>query len=214
MVLMAAKELIKPTNYRVIGFKNQPHAMFQAYTDDETLLKNSKYTFQIKLKGQGAEQSVFLTQLNPYLSTIKRVRLETGQSLSELEDTEILYAIYQNSLEVADIGTTTDLDEETLEKRVKYEKMWVLYRTCYDLVYSAYLTKSYRYGVSKKGIGDLNVSKEDKLPLLDPMIQKFKTKMEQAEEQLNAIGSEDETQYAVTFTKASSNNTYSERGSF
>lgn len=209
---MTAKELIKPQNYRVIGFKNQSHSMFQAYSSEEVLLGNSKYTFQVKLKGQEAESLTFLTKLDPLLTTVKKVRLETGEFLTEFSDEDILYSIYHNSIEVSEIGNSEDLDDDSLKKRTKYEKLWVLYKTCYDLIYSGYLTKSERYGVFSKNIGDIKISNEYKIPYLSDIIDKFKTKMDLAEEQLNNV--EEEVVAALSFTKASSNNTYSERGSF
>ena len=121
----------------------------------------------------------FNTKYDPFFTTVKKIRLDTGDLLSKVSDEQISKVIYLNSKEALEI-LGDDVDE--IES---YVKNYVRYKTDIDLCYSIYLTITGKIGSFSKKVGDLEVSNSVKLPYLDDMIKRFKELLKPAEDSLS-----------------------------
>ena len=101
----------------------------------------------------------------PYYSTVSRIRTTIGAFIREIPDDTIARNIHLNSVEAYNIANTIysqylwDISSPTFPAR-----MWVLYKTQYDLLYSKILDMaSYGPGMSKS-LGDFEIKESTDLP--------------------------------------------------
>lgn len=198
----------KPKGLKVAGYSNQKHVMFTINGKEDQLTVNHRYLVHLKPMHQEAIEITFTTPLSPMLTNVKRIRMDTGDMLSEMSDEEIARHIYENSKEVQHLRGDSDDDDEDVDYD-HYMTVWVRYKTDCDLIQAAYLTRSVQAGSEEKRIGETSVSREVSLPKLEDMMKRFERKMEEAEAILKNVV----TPVAV-FQKASASYTYPERGSF
>lgn len=167
-------------------------AVYKLYSDETKLKFNSNYKFVIETSETFTSE--FTSKYDPFFSTVKIIRRDTGDLLNDVSDETIASLIYDNSLYVVDklididdgdeLEDMYDLDD--FEYRVPpYVKGYVRYKTSLDLCYSIYLTKTGKLGAFSKKIGDLDISSEIKLPALTEMMSRFKELIKPYEDLLN-----------------------------
>lgn len=179
-----------------------PNSIFKKYGTVEKLKLNEKYNMCIKLRGEYVNWS-FATRLDPLLTTVRKVRLDTGDILESVPDGKILEVIYMNSKEAISLYEELDDDsiaEETITTTSGYPRIlhtWTRYRTVMDLITAVYLTISGKYGTTAKKIGVIDISQTIKLPYIQEMLSRFKQKFEQADDALRP-----KTNQSQSFTRA------------
>ena len=200
-------ESVVETNETVVGLPHQT-SLFKRYGKQEWLVSNRVYRLQVTLKGQEPTETHFTSLLSPCLATVKEIRRDTGKYTEDMSDEEILAWIYEMSLHVEELDSDdTELDAAGL---LKQKKRWVRYRTDCELIETIYLGLSKNYGTFKKSVGDLSISNEQDLPLLDTLLKRFQQKADEAEALIT--GASGTT--VASFVKASNTSTYDERGTF
>lgn len=171
----------------VIGNNNyNPNTIFKKYGSIEKLKFNSKYNMCIKIKDDYVNWS-FYSKLNPMLTTINKIRLDTGDLLENVPDVTIMKVIYLNSKEAVDLYESLEDDSTSDSTSTSYPKIlntWTRYRTDMDLIHAVYLTISGKYGTAAKKVGVIDISQTIKLPYINEMLSRFKQKFEQANEAL------------------------------
>lgn len=156
-------------------------ALYKLYSDLAKFKFNCKYKFNLELNEDDCFITEFSSKYNPFYSTVKTVRNDTGNLLDDISDDIISDIIFDNSLLVDDkLGEDTDLSEGI----PLYIKNYVRYKTDLDLCYAIYVTKSGKLGSFKKKLSDLEVSNEIKLPDLENMLSRFKELIKPNESQL------------------------------
>lgn len=167
-------------------------AVYKLYSDEVKLKFNSNYKFVIE--ANETFTSEFTSKYDPFFSTVKIIRRDTGDLLNDVSEEVIASIIYDNSLYVVDKLINIDdgdeledmYDLDDFEYRVPpYVTNYVRYKTSLDLCYSIYLTKTGKLGAFKKKIGDLDISSEIKLPALTEMMSRFKELIKPYEDLLN-----------------------------
>lgn len=153
------------------------NALFKYYTSNAKLKSNQIYSFNINVHGAD-NTGKFLSKYSPFYSTIDKIRMDTGDLLNNVSDTQIAKIIYLNSkeaLEKLEEAVESDTaDKSTLTKTPTYAKNYVRYKTNIDFCYAIYLSISGKYGTQTKKIGDIQIENTVKLPYIDSMIARFK----------------------------------------
>lgn len=165
------------------------NAVFKIFSSLQKFKKNHTYNWSVNIKGVKYE-SKFATSFDPYYTTIKKIRLDTGTLLESVSDEIIAGFIYQNSKEAYEI--IGDVDEIQ-----PYVRNYVRYKTDIDLCYAIYLSISGKYGSQSKSIGNVEISKTIKLPYIDNMIARFKELLKPNEDLLNG-----DSNSVLSFVKA------------
>ena len=195
------------TSEVVVGFPHQP-SLFKRYGKTELLVGNRVYRLQVALKGQEPTQTHFTSFLSPCLSTVKEIRRDLGKFIEEVSDEEILAWIYELSQRVEDLDSDdTELEGDAL---LKQKKIWVRYQVDCELIETIYLGLAKGYGTFKKTMGDLSVSNNQELPVLETLLKRFKKKADDAESKITG----GDASPMSSFVKASNTYTYTERGTF
>lgn len=183
------------------------NALFTYFNTYQKFKYNQEYTFSLDVVGTNYTKT-FLAQYDPFYSSIKNIRVDTGDLLDGVTDAQIAKVIYKWSREAY---WTLDNDSRLDDiKDYQYVQNYVRYKTDIDLCYAIYLTISGKYGVIKKEIGNIQVQRDTKIPLIDKMIQRFKELLENNEALLKGS-----TAIAASFVKANDTSyTVSDRGVF
>lgn len=171
-------------NITVIGEKNR--SLFQRYGDVETLMNNQKYTLSFVHADQEFSTS-FYTKLNPFYSTIKRIRSDLGDIIDDVTDERLSFLIFDNSILSQNIASEENLALLESEEKVPYVfKQFVRYRTELDLMTSVYLKLSGRQGEVKKTLGELEISRKQNFGALDlkGILSELKGKLKEWEKAL------------------------------
>lgn len=193
-------------------------AVYKLYSDETKLKFNSNYKFVVE--ANQTYTSEFTSKYDPFFTTVNTIRRDTGDLLDSVDDKTISEIIYDNSVYVVDklidIDNGDELDDmydlTSFEYRTPpYVVGYVRYKTCLDLCYSIYLSKTGKLGAFSKKIGDLDISSEIKLPALSEMMSRFRELLKPYEDALNS----EDTTSIVSFVKANSTNyPVSNRGVF
>lgn len=191
------------------------NALFKYYSSNVKFKSNQKYTFTITINKE-EHSFAFMSKYDPFYSTIEKIRMDTGDLLNSVSDSQIAKIIHLNSkwaLEKLQTSVEAGNNEETvLEKIPAYTKNYVRYKTNIDFCYSIYLSMSGKIGTVSKTIGDIKIDTSYKIPYLGDMLSRFKELLGPSQELLNNGAS---ASTAVSFVKAQ-NTTYpvSTRGVF
>ena len=125
-----------------------------------------------------------------------------------MSDDEILAWIYELSQRVEDLDSDdTELEGDAL---LKQKKIWVRYQVDCELIETIYLGLAKGYGTFKKTMGDLSVSNNQELPVLETLLKRFKKKADDAESKITG----GDASPMSSFVKAANTYTYTERGTF
>ena len=188
---------IEAQNNAVIISKSKndtPNAIFKKYSEENLLKKNNKYIFNVKIDNEDIT-SVFYSKTSPLLISVRNIRSEIGEFISDYTDQQIIDVIYNNSVDLIaklnviaesenekDITVTYEVDEDGnyTFSNPRAIKAYMIAKTCIDLIYSKYFGISARYGSIKKSIGDIDVEKSVKLPYIDNLLAKYKKMLEDA----------------------------------
>lgn len=172
-------------------------AIYKMYSTDAKLKLNSIYKFHLEYDENFDME--FTSKYDPFFTTIKTIRNDTGTLLDNVKDETIADLIYDNSICVIDkLGDSSD---DISEGKVPlHVKNFVRYKTDIDLCYAIYLSKSGKIGSFKKKLADLDVSSEVKLPYLSDMLSRFRELLKPNEDLLNG----DNSDYTMGFVKAKS----------
>lgn len=190
------------SNFEKVITKN-PYAknsLYKIFGSKPRLKFNHTYDMIVDIDGQEINSSIQV-KYNPFYSTVKRIRQDTGTLLDNVSDEIIASIIYDNSKLVVDkLGGMEEVgNNSAFEKGApSYVKNYVRYKTDIDLCYSIYLSKSGNAGAYTKKLGDLDVSNEIKIPYLSDMLSRFKELLRPNEEKLEG----DDSNNVQAFVKA------------
>lgn len=183
--------------------KNNPKTPYQFYSSFDFLDNNSKYQLILKLKNQEFPLQ-FSSKLSPsYLpNAVMTLENDIGEIAKSFTPKEIAFAVHMASkdfdqkLLLADY--TDDIPEESLPLREK----WVRYKSTLDLLNNAYLTKVKEAGKQSKKVGNLEISKDHKIPYYSDMMRRAQSMFDEVDKEINStlFGSS----IFGTFTKAGS----------
>lgn len=188
-------------------------ALFKLFSNLIKLKYNHIYNFTLPIYDRENNKEVnfstqFYSKHDPYYTTVKKIRLDTGDLLVNATDAQISKLIYLNSKDVNDI--LTNGDGGTPDEVTVAATNVVRYRTDIDLCWAMYLSASGKYGVISKKIGNIEIEKNIKVPYIEIMIKHFKELLATNEDLLNGG---DTT--PVSFVKANATSyTVSNRGVF
>lgn len=171
-------------------------AIYKMYSTEAKLKLNSMYKFHLEYDENFDME--FTSKYDPFFTTIKTIRNDTGTLLDNVKDETIADLIYDNSLYV--INKLGDKADDLNEKVPLHVKNVVRYKTDIDLCYAIYLSKSGKLGSFKKKLADLDVSNDVKLPFLSDMLSRFKELLKPNEDILDG----DNADYTMGFVKAKS----------
>lgn len=169
-------------------------AIYKMYSTDIKLKLNSMYKFHLEYDENFDME--FTSKYDPFFTTIKTIRNDTGTLLENVKDEIISSIIYDNSLYV--VNKLGDAADDMDEKIPLHIKNVVRYKTDIDLCYAIYLSKSGKVGSFKKKLADLDVSSEFKLPILSDMLSRFRELLKPNEDLLEG----DNADYTMGFVKA------------
>lgn len=205
-------------NYTVDVITNNSrnnNAIYKKYSSANKLYNNQQYSINISLKNQQINWN-FSSKCDPFFVTINKIRRDTGDLLDEVKDSQIAHVIYTNSKELQlnkDIydDNNTSSDTDTLSIRALEHKMtqWVRYKCNIDITNSIYLSLCGASGTTLKRLDSLSIEREVSLPDLEDMLNMFKQKFQSVQNIFD-----DSTILTQTYTKASTNYTYTSRGTF
>lgn len=154
------------------------NSLYKIFSSNSKLKFNHAYNFSLNINGE-AFNSKFYSKHDPFYTTIKKIRMDTGDLLDHATDYQISQLIYLHSKEAQDtLG-------DSISDIPVYATNVVRYQTDIDLCWQIYLSISGKYGVFKKKIGTIEVDQEVKLPMIDTMIKRFKELLKPNEELLN-----------------------------
>lgn len=174
---------------------NNPTSLYKKYSKAIKFKNNNKYHVNISLNNKSIKWS-FTSKYAPLYCTVDKIRLDTGDLLNEVTDEKIYYMIYLNSKEVQELirvkngingGVTSNINT-TFNPSI-YTKAWVRYKTCLDLVNSAFLSLCSINGSTIKKIGVIDVERHVKLPVLKEMLGRFKELFMQQDEYIRKTSS-------------------------
>lgn len=168
------------------------NALFKIFSSNINFKYNHTYEFALPVQGK-LFSTEFETEHDPFYTTVKKIRLDTGDLLNKVSDNQIAALIYQYSKEVQDI-LGDDADSIPV-----YASNVVRYKTDIDLCWAIYLSISGKYGVKSKKVGTIEIEKNTKVPYIETMIKRFKELLAPNEELLN--GDKDTV---LSFVKAKS----------
>lgn len=179
------------------------NALFKYYSSNAKLKSNQIYDFVLNVNGE-EHTSKFLSKYDPFYTTIEKIRIDTGDLLINVPDSQIAKVIYLNSKEAYDklleAASSDDGEETSITTIPTYAKNYVRYKTDIDFCFAIYLSISGKYGTQTKKVGDIQIENTVKLPYIDNMISRFKELLKPNEE---AFGGISKTTTA-TFVKAES----------
>lgn len=168
------------------------NSLFKYFTSEQKLKNNQIYDFILNVNGN-EYTSKFLSKYDPLYSTVEKIRMDTGDLLINVPDSQILKIIYLNSKEALEkLESSVEdeaLDEEVLEKTPAFVKRYVRYRTDIDFCYAIYLSISGKYGTQVKKVGDISIENTVKLPYINEMISRFKELLKPNEDLFGGTGS-------------------------
>lgn len=154
------------------------NSLYKIFSSNAKLKFNHTYNFSLNIEKE-TFSSKFYSKHDPFYTTIKKIRMDTGDLLDHATDYQIAQLIYLHSKDVQDT-----LGDSSSEIPV-YATNVVRYQTDIDLCWQIYLSISGKYGVFKKKIGTIEVDQEVKLPYIETMIKRFKELLKPNEELLN-----------------------------
>lgn len=183
--------------------------LYPLYTSELTLATNTTYDYILHLKGEVFSKK-YRTKYDPYYTTIKTIRNDTGSLLKSIKDDGIDKLIHENSLVVEDLLGDRLEGEFTVDGKVTLPvSNYVRYKTDIDIVNAIYLSMCGRYGKFDKMLGTLEVSNDYKLPELEDMLARFKELLKLYEDAFKGPDT------PLSFRKSSSNEyTVIQRGIF
>lgn len=170
-------------NISVITNNPREKSLYKSYSNGEYILENNKYTVSLDLDNEKLENVIY-SKMNPFYSTVSKIRNDTGDLLQEYSDDIISKFIYSNSVIAFEL---LGYDEETEEDEIEITnaaKQYVRYKSDLDLVNAVYLSIVNKYGVTKKQLSSLSIEYNSKLPILDDMLKYFKDKVNEYEDEL------------------------------
>lgn len=168
------------------------NALFKIFSSNINFKFNHTYEFVLPVQGK-LFSTEFETEHDPFYTTVKKIRLDTGDLLNKVSDNQIAALIYQYSKEVQDV-LGDDADSIPV-----YASNVVRYKTDIDLCWAIYLSISGKYGVKSKKVGTIEIEKNIKVPYIETMVKRFKELLAPNEELLN--GDQDTV---LSFVKAKS----------
>ena len=193
------------------------NSIFKKYSESKKLFTNSSFNINISFKEDKYSPITwsFDSKLDPMFSTVKRIRLDTGDILNGYEDKDILDTLYMNTKEVLELYlqnlanqaekdssvTSYDTVEDMLEGLESFPTActnWVRYKTDIDLVNACYITISAKHGTQEKNIGPIETTSTVKLPEYENLLKRFKDLFDKADQ----IVSGENTLPIASFVKA------------
>lgn len=200
---------VTENNYSITS-KNSynKNAIFKLFNSSQKFKYNQEYNFNISVQDKQFTNT-FIAQYDPFYSSAKNIRLDTGDLLVNATDDQIARMIYKYSKEAY---TILD-DDNRLDDLVdyKYVQNYVRYKTDIDLCYAIYCSISGKYGVISKDVGDIKISREIKLPTIKSMIERFSELLRPNEDLLKG----DDSALVASFVKGNSTTyTVDSRGVF
>lgn len=166
-------------------------SLYKIFSSNAKFKLNHTYDFILKVQGE-LFSNKFNTKHDPFFTTVKKIRLDTGDILNGATDFQISQIIYMYSKEVQDIlgvGSAVPVSATNV----------VRYKTDIDLCWAIYCSISGKYGKIEKKVGTIEILKETKLPLIEAMVKRFKDLLKPNEENLNGS-----SLTAASFVKAGS----------
>ena len=179
----------------VISSIPKSKSIYKTFSSNESFKANNKYTVNLILGGNDYTKE-FHSKFSPTYCTSSKIRNDTGDLLLSIDDVTIYKFIHQNSKVAFEIINTEDdygTDEEVVI--TTSVKEYVRYKTDLDLVNSVYLSMTQKYGKVKKSISSLDTEYEHKLPAIKDMLEYFKDKVKEYEDELKSGNSSGVTNF-------------------
>lgn len=178
---------VTENSYRIVS-KNSysKNAIFKLFSSSQKFKYNQEYNFNISIQNK-LFSNTFLAQYDPFYSSIKHIRLDTGDLLVNATDEQISRMIYKYSKEAYKILNNDNRLDDLVD--YKYVQNYVRYKTDIDLCYAIYCSISGKYGVITKEVGDIKISREIKIPTISSMIERFTELLRPNEDLLNGENS-------------------------
>jgi hypothetical protein len=195
---------------KISVINNTGKGLFDKYGDVDTLLKNQRYTLSFKYDEQVFEAD-FHTRLDPFYSTISRIKNDLGDVTEDIEDKRIMYMVYENSILSQNIASDENVDLLELEDKTPYVfKQFVRYRTELDIMTAVYMSLSGRQGSVKKQLGELTIDRKRNLgtTIIGPILQDLKDKLKEWEILLRGGSSSNVVSPVATAVRGGTSNPY------
>lgn len=163
-------------------------AIFHAFSKDTNLKFNHKYVMECYVRDIDNEDdnnylkftNTFVAKYNPYYSSVKKIRSDTGTLLGEVEDDVIARLIYSNSKEANEIAADGTFDDGV----PGYAKNYVRYKTDIDICVAVYLSICGIAGERAKTLSDIKIERNVKIPYLEDMLKRFRELLKPNEDAL------------------------------
>ena len=210
--IVSSVELSDRSSILSYGSKDKIGSLFKRFSSDQKLEYNNKYVININIKDEDFKWS-FQSKLQPFFSTIKLIRNDIGDFISDYQDEKIESFIYSNSKDVVSLVnelleddienvTITENTDGSYETNDRAVKDWVRYKSEIDLIYAKYFGISADYGSKKKSIGDISIEKSTKLPYIDQLLGRLRSLFDEADMKIRGYNT------VVSAVKAGDNYTY------
>lgn len=175
-------------NVKIISKNPYNTSIFKVYSSDVKLKLNHTYHSSLRIN-KDEYGSKFLTKFDPFLVTVAKIRLDTGELLEGVTDEQIARVIYSNSiLAIERYNASSDEEPSYGEEKVKLPlavKNYARYRTDLDLCYAVYLSISGKRSVLGKKIGSIAIDKKIEFPKLSELLSRFKELLKPLEDILD-----------------------------
>lgn len=183
--------------------KNNPRTPYQLFSNTPLLQNNSKYHLVLKLKDQEFSLK-FSSKLSPsYLpNAVMTIENDIGEIAKSFTSKEIAFAVHMASKDFDQKLLLADYTQEIEDSAALLREKWVRYKATLDLLNNVYLTKVKEAGKQSKKVGNLEVSKEHKIPYYSDMMRRAQTLFDEVDKEIGntLLG----TSIFGTFTKAGS----------
>ena len=181
------------------GKADKPNSLYKKYGTVKRFKPNNVYEVQLCLDKDIIKWN-FVSHLNPLFISSKKIWEDIGEFIEGFTERYINSMIYRNSVEVIELIDELTNQEEAIEN-VTYEtnedgdyittyravRNWVKFKTEIELVMARYYGISYRYGSTRKEVGDISIEKSTKLPYIDNLLDRIKDQFEEADKVIRGL---------------------------
>ncbi len=150
-----------------------PILIYEPKITNNTFLENNKRYFVTFKLGEYSQEWSFTSEYSPMYSTVRIIRNDFPQILSDIPDDKINFQIWQNSTEIQaiiDAGATVTGELDELYVKSQY----VRYRTEYDLIRNLLITVGTEPTMETTNLGQLQITKQRQVPDLGNILKTLK----------------------------------------
>ena len=165
--------------------KSSLRTPYRIFSDSDVLQSNSQYNLTLRLKGQEFTTS-FSSKLTPsYLpNAVMVIRNETGEIGKGFTPSEIAFAVHMASKDFDEKLLLGEYTDELQDASLLLREKWVRYKAILDLLNNAYLTKVKEAGKQSKRVGNLEVSRDHKIPYYTDMMRRARELFDEVDREI------------------------------